>query len=87
MATPYKFLQAGVESPAQGAFAITPHNTNELPYAVRAVTLPQEGAISFQTVVGGPIFTTGTLPVGTYPLFAVIIRVTGTTATGMTGWI
>jgi len=32
-------------------------------------------------------YTTGPLPVGTYPMLARRIRATGTTATGLTGWI
>ena len=35
----------------------------------------------------GVTYTTGSLPVGTYPICAKRVRATGTTATVLTGWL
>lgn len=78
---------AGVESPALGAYAITPSNTVDLTESIRAITIgTAAGTISF---IGrdGQTYTTGSLPLGTYPLFASRVLATGTTATGLTGWV
>ena len=69
--------------PAMGAFAITPSNT-ELDRAVRMVTIGTAGILVFRGV-DGVNYTTGTLPVGNYPVAAVAI-LPATTATGLTGW-
>ena len=72
--------------PAIGAYAVTPSDTVDLPEAIRAVTIgTAAGTISF-VGLDGVTYTTGLLPIGTYPLFAARIRNTGTTATGLTGW-
>lgn len=80
-------LAVDAQDPALGALAITPSDSADLSSPIRAVTIGTTGGtISF---IGrdGTAFTTGPLPVGTYPLFATRIRATGTTAVGMTGWI
>jgi len=77
----------GPTSPAIGAIVITPSDGTDLLEPIRALTIGSVGgAVSF---VGrdGLTYSTGALPVGTYPLFAVRIRQTGTTATGLTGWL
>lgn len=73
------------ETPARGAFVVAPNNTADLPYPVRQLTLPNGGTVVYDWA--GVTWTTGTLLPGTYPMFASRIRVTGTTATGMTGWV
>ena len=72
--------------PAMGAYAVTPSDTVDLPEAIRAVTIgTAAGTLSF-VGLDGVTYTTGPLPIGTYPLFAARIRNTGTTAKGLTGW-
>lgn len=76
----------GVTSPAQAAFAITPNDGADLAQPIRQITINVSGTVSF---VGrdGATYTTGTLPIGSYPLETSRIRATGTTATGITGWV
>lgn len=72
-------------SGARGAIEVTPNDATNLPLDIRALTINAAGVVSF---VGwdGVTYTTGPLPVGTYAILARRIRVTGTTATGLTGW-
>lgn len=82
---PFINPQLQLTGPALGAFAVTPNDSADLASAIRAVTIGGDGTLSY--VSGGLTYTTGTLPAGTYPLFAERIRATGTTATNITGWI
>lgn len=81
-----RFPYGGTE-PAKGASLIAPSDTVDLSERVRAITVGAGvGTVSY---VGwdGVTYTTGPLPLGTYPLYAVRVRATGTTATGLTGWV
>ena len=78
--------QPGIESPAIAAYAVTPNDSTDLTQPIRAVTINASGTVSYVSSVDGATYTTGTLPAGTYALFARRIRSTGTTATGITGW-
>lgn len=72
--------------PAMGAIAVTPSDTVDLSTFIRAVTLNAGGTLSYKDW-RGITMTTNALPAGTYSLFASRIMSTGTTATGITGWI
>lgn len=74
-------------APAQGAMIVSPSNTVDLAEPIRALTIGTAGGTLSFVGRDGATYTTGPLPVGTYPLEAVRIRATGTTATGLTGWI
>ncbi|RRH71273.1 spike base protein, RCAP_Rcc01079 family [Falsigemmobacter faecalis] len=88
MSDQFKNHAIGVDGPAVGALAVVPSNTDDLAQAIRAITIGGEGgAVSFISSRDGQTYTTGFLPVGTYPLCARRIRLTGTTATLITGWI
>lgn len=77
----------GSTAPAVGAFAIVPSDSTDLPAAARAVTIgTAAGSISYIDREG-QTHTTGPLPIGTYPFFAYRVLATGTTATGLTGWV
>lgn len=80
-------LMIDAQDPALGAFAITPSDTADLSSPVRAVTIGTAGGTLSFVGRDGQNHTTGPLPVGTYPVFASRVRATGTTATGLTGWI
>lgn len=69
---------------AIGAFAITPGAT-PLATAVRQITIGGSGVVAFTSSVDGLDYTTGVLPIGSYPLFASHI-LAATTATVITGW-
>lgn len=72
---------------ALGAFAVTPNNDTDLAQNIRAVTINVGGTLSYVSSRDGTTSTTDALPAGTYVLFASRIRATGTTATGITGWV
>lgn len=71
--------------PAKGAFAITPHNTRDLPWDTRMITIGSPGAISFVSPEG-TTNNTAILPAGSYPVIARRVRTSGTTASDITGW-
>ena len=84
MAKPFANNALSSTGPAVGALAITPADA-DLSSDIRAVTINGAGVIVFRGWDGND-YTTGTLPVGTYPLLARQIRA-ATTATGITGWV
>jgi len=82
----FKNMARPVTSPALGSMAITPSDSTDLVARIRAVTLNVGGTLAW---VNEEDVTqaTGPLPAGTYPLMARRILATGTTATGLTGWV
>lgn len=73
--------------PAYGAAVIAPSDSTDLPKFIRQITIGGTGGtISFISSVDGQTYTTGFLPVGTYPLYARRIRSSGTSAAVLTGW-
>ena len=72
-----------INGSAIGAFAVTPSAT-AFDEPIRQVTINGGGTITYTSSVDEKSYTTGVLPVGTYPLFA--SHITGGTATGITGW-
>lgn len=88
MPDPFRSHTIGVSGPAIGGFAVDPSDSTDLSQAVRAITIGGAGGtISFISSRDGQAYTTGHLPIGTYPLCARRIRATGTTAAGLTGWV
>ena len=77
----------GYLASAQGAFAITPSDTVDLPAPIRAVTIGTAGGVIKYIGRDGETRTTGPLPINTYSMEATRILATGTTATGLTGWM
>lgn len=86
MARPFVSYDGGATGPAIRAYNITPADGTDLTDDIRAVTLNVGGTLSY---VGwdGATYNTAALPAGTYPVYARRIRSTGTTATGITGWV
>lgn len=74
-------------SPAQGSFVITPADNTQLSSAIRRLTIGTAGGTVRWRDVNGTIHNTGPLPVGNYDMAAHVIDASGTTATGLTGWI
>jgi len=88
MNDPFRSHATGNSGPAIGAMSITPSDSADLSSAIRAITIGGlGGTLSFVSSRDGQTCTTGPLPQGTYPLFACRIRASGTTATGLTGWV
>jgi len=73
-------------APAGGAFVVTPSDSTDLAQLIRQLTVNVAGTVSFHNR-DGVVQTTGTLPVGNYSFYARRILATGTTATGLTGWV
>ena len=86
MARPFAVYDVGYAGPALRGFSITPADGSDLTDDIRAVTLNVGGTLSF-VAWDGATYTTAALPAGTYPVQARRIRSTGTTATGITGWV
>lgn len=78
---------SGSTEPAAGAFAITPNDGADLTQRIRCLTIGTAGGAVSYVGWDGTTYTTGPLPIGSYPLYAKRIRSTGTTATGLTGWV
>lgn len=87
MSDQFATMSPTITGPATGAIAVTPNDSTDLSASVRAVTINAGGTLSYISSRDGATYTTATLPAGTYPLFASRIRATGTTATGITGWV
>lgn len=71
--------------PASNAFAITPHDTNELTYVTRGIWIGGAGNVKVTTVNGDTVTFTGALAGTIIPVRAKIVFSTGTTATSMIG--
>lgn len=84
---PYSPHAIGVSGPAQAALVITPSDTTDLDELIRAITIGTTGGALSYVNWEGDTCTTDFLPVGTYPLLARRVRATGTSATGLTGWV
>lgn len=74
-----------VTGPAIGCIAVTP-GASALAQPIRMVTINTGGVIVFTSSVDNQDYTTGTLPAGSYPMFASHI-LAATTASDITGWI
>lgn len=83
---PFHFNGRSSVGPALGSFAIMPNDSTDLTVNIRAVTINAGGTLSWVDL-SGVVQTTAALPAGTYPLLASRIQATGTTATGITGWV
>lgn len=84
---PFKDMPRNISEPARGAFVVTPNDGADLPTAIRWLTIGTAGGTVSWVDRDGVVHTTGPLPLGTYPMQAHRILATGTTATGLTGWI
>lgn len=87
MAGRFALFQKTLNAPAQGAVAITPSDSVNLVEQIRMLTIgTAAGTVSF-VGLDGQTYQTGPLPVGSYAVEALRINATGTTATGLTGWL
>jgi hypothetical protein len=86
MANRFDNKEPGLTAPAIGAYAVTPNDSTDLTEPCRQITINGSGTVSYVSSKDGATYTTGTLPVGSYPVLASRIRSTGTTATDITAW-
>lgn len=75
----------GTTSPAFGAFAITPHATNELPRMTRALYVGGSGNATVVFADGTELLLTGLVAGQVYPFRLSAVRTSGTTATALVG--
>jgi hypothetical protein len=74
--------------PGERAFAITPHDTNELPYVTRAIYVGGAGdiVVGFVGEQAGTVVTFKSVPVGVIlPIAVRLVKSTGTSATLLIG--
>lgn len=75
----------GMTGPAENAFAITPHNTNELAYVPRGIYVGAGGSIAV-VLVNGDSASFANVAAGTVlPIRAKQVLATGTTASSLIG--
>ncbi|MBC7155817.1 MAG: hypothetical protein H5U19_14705 [Rhodobacteraceae bacterium] len=85
MADEFKNYQSNITGPSQNALAVTPSDTEDLPFVSRGLGVDADGAVSYVPLgVQGDATVTRFLVAGViHPIRARRIRATGTTATGI----
>lgn len=74
--------KAGLTAPLETGEAVTPHDTNELTYASRALYVGTTGNLAV-VMVDGTALTLSSVPVGLHPLRVKQVKSTGTTASNI----
>lgn len=77
----------GLESPANGAFAITPHDTNELSLVTRGIYVGGAGDAVCVMADDTEVTFTGLLAGQVYPFQVKQVKATNTTATSLIGLV
>ena len=81
----YRFFRQGVMEPAVNAFAVTPHDTNELTSHTRGIYVGVTGNVKITTINGDAVTFVGLASGVIHPIMAKIIWSAGTTATSIVG--
>lgn len=76
---------AGLMTPADDGFAITPHDTNDLARTPRSIYVGGAGNIVLVTFKGTELTFNGLAAGSVLPVRANKVKSTGTTATGLVG--
>ena len=83
---PYQGSVANPMSPAETCFAITPHDSDDLPRATKAIYVGQGGNLCVRPVRNDADVTFVNVPDGAIlDLRLRAVRLTGTTASGLVG--
>lgn len=83
----FKNISEQLDSPAQDAFQITPHDTDELAQVTRAIYVGGAGNVNLTTASGTTIVFSG-IPAGTVlPVQVRKVLSTSTTATNIIGLV
>ena len=82
MSDTFANFQTGLESPAAHLLAITPNNNTDLPTACRALNVATSGTVRV-TTVGGTTETVYVAAGVAFPVRAIRVWNTGTTATNI----
>jgi hypothetical protein len=82
MSDAFKDHIQGLESPATRLAAVVPNDGQDLSFATRAIAVETSGFVELVTTQGdtGRVYIAAGVP---FPLRAIRIRATGTTATGI----
>jgi hypothetical protein len=78
-------LLSGLSSVAEHAFAITPHDTNELAYVTRGLYVGGAGDVTIITNNDETVTLSGARAGAIIPIRAKQVKATGTTATLLVG--
>jgi hypothetical protein len=73
-----------LHGPAENAFPITPHATEELAFVTRAINVAETGSVQLETK-GGQVVTVYVAAGVAFPIRAKRVLVSETTATGIVG--
>lgn len=84
---PFSQYQPGLSSPIQGGFDIVPDDATDLSAVTRAVMVSAAGDVAVILKNGDRLTLPGLLPGVIYPLRALRVEATGTTATGLKGLV
>lgn len=87
MADTFSNYHAGLESPAERAFAITPSDTNALTYVTRGIYIGVTGDVKVEMVSGGLVTFKNALAGTVLPVRALRVWSTGTDATDLIGLV
>lgn len=83
----FSSYREGLNSPANGAFAITPHDSNELTFVTRGVYVGGAGDAVCVMADGTEVTFTGLLAGQVYPIQVKQVKSTSTTATALIGLV
>lgn len=75
----------GLDSPARGAFAITPDNNNDVTFVTRGIYVGTGGDLAVIMASGDAVTFTGLMGGTIYPLRVSRVKSTGSTASSLVG--
>lgn len=81
----YRFFRQNATEPVTHAFAVTPHDTNELTSHTRGIYVGVSGDVKVTTIDGDAVTFVGLAGGVIHPIMAKIIWSAGTTATSIVG--
>lgn len=83
MLDPFRFSDDNAAHPARRAFAVTPHDSAELPVLPKALLVGGAGAVTLRAVDSSADVTIPAAAGQILPIRAQFVRATGTTATAI----
>lgn len=87
MSDQYKNTSTGLESPAQGAFSVTPNDATDLTMVTRALYIGGAGDVAVTMKGGGEVTFSGLAAGQFMPVRVVRVKDTGTTASNILGLV
>jgi len=87
MADKFKSFYSHLDSPAQGAFSITPNDSTDLTTATRSIYIGGDGDLAVNMVDGTSVTFVGLKVGSVLPIRAARVLATGTSATNLVGLV